>query len=74
MLTYQWLNKSKQRFYKIDVTKDGTNVVFNYHWGSCITNRGGKKSILLYSQEEAQKTIEKLIKRRKNRGYDLITP
>jgi hypothetical protein len=51
MLIYQWLNRAKDRFYKIAVQKDGTNVVLDYHWGSCNSNRGGKKSILLCSEE-----------------------
>ncbi len=74
MLIYQWLNRAKERFYKITVQKDGTNVVLNYHWGSINTNRGGKKNILLCSQEEAQKTIDQMMKRRKSRGYELVAP
>jgi predicted DNA-binding WGR domain protein len=73
MLIYQWLNRAKSRFYKIVVQKDGTNIVLDYHWGSCNTNRGGKKSILLCSEEEAQSAIDKMMKRRKSRGYELIT-
>jgi len=72
MLIYQWLNKAKERFYKITVQKDGSKVVLNYHWGSVNTNRGGKKSLLLCSEEEAKKTIDQMIKRRKSRGYELI--
>lgn len=74
MLIYQWLNNAKERFYKITVQKDGANVVLDYHWGSVNTNRGGKKSISLCSEEEAQKTIEQMMKRRKSRGYELIAP
>lgn len=48
--------------------------VLDYHWGSCVSNRAGKKNILLCSEEEAKKTIEQMIKRRKSRGYELITP
>ena len=54
------------------VEKYGTNMLLNYHWGSINTNRGGKKSLLLCSEEEAKKTIEKMMKRRKSRGYELI--
>lgn len=74
MLIYHWLNRAKDRFYEIAVQKDGTNVVLDYHWGSCNSNRGGKKSILLCSEEEVQKTIDQMMKRRKSRGYELIAP
>ena len=74
MLIYQWLNREKARFYKIAVQKDGTNIVLDYRWGSCSTNRGGKKSILFCSEDEAKKTIERMKKRRKSRGYELIAP
>ncbi len=73
MLIYQWLNRTKERFYKITVNNDGINVVLNYHWGSINSNRGGKKEIQLCSEEEAKSTIEKMMKRRKSRGYELIT-
>ena len=75
MLTYQWLNKAKDRFYQITVKQNGfTNIVLHYHWGSCNSNRGGNKSIFLCSEEEAKKTIEQMMKRRKRRGYELIAP
>lgn len=74
MLIYKWLNKAKERFYQINVLKDGCNIILDYHWGSCNSNRGGKKSILLCSEEEAKKTIEGMMKRRKRRGYELIAP
>jgi predicted DNA-binding WGR domain protein len=71
---YKWLNRAKDRFYKITVKRDGTAIILDYNWGSCNTNRGGKKSLLLCSEEEAQKTINQMMKRRKSRGYELITP
>ena len=74
MLIYEWFNRAKDRFYKITVQKDENNIVLDYHWGSCNTNRGGKKSISLCSEEEAQKTIDQMMKRRKSRGYELIAP
>lgn len=75
MLTYLWLNKAKQRFYEIVVQRNASHsIILNYHWGSCLTNRGGKKEMYVLSKEEAQKTIDKLMKRRKSRGYELITP
>ncbi len=73
--TFEWLNKAKSRYYTIDVQKDGTNnIVLAYRWGSCITNRGGKKDVLVQTQEEVQRFINLMIKRRKSRGYELITP
>lgn len=74
MLIYQWLNRAKDRFYKIAVKQDGTRIVLDYNWGSCNSNRGGNKSISLCSKEEAQKTIEQMMKRRKSRGYELVAP
>jgi predicted DNA-binding WGR domain protein len=73
MLTYQWINRAKDRFYQITVKQNGfTNIVLDYHWGSCNSNRGGKKSLSVCSEEEAKKTIEGMMKRRKSRGYELI--
>lgn len=71
---YQWLNKEKSRFYSITIQKHETNLVLNYQWGGCNSNRGGKKSIPAQSLEEAQVYINKMMKRRKSRGYELIAP
>lgn len=73
--SYQWLNREKSRYYTITVEKDGTNnIILNYRWGGCNSNRGGKKNLLLCSEEETNKTIEHIMKRRKSRGYELINP
>ena len=73
MQTYEWVNKEKERFYKIEVKYQGDiGLALDYKWGSTISNRGGKKNVLLNSREEAQKTIEQMMKRRKSRGYELI--
>ena len=70
---YEWLNREKQRFYKITVQRKGiAEIVLNYHWGSCHTNRGGHKNIYAQTEEEAQRFITNMIKRRKSRGYELI--
>ena len=74
MLIYQWINKTKDRFYKIEVQEDDNRIRLDYSWGSCNSNRGGKKNIFLCSEEEAQKTIDQMMKRRKSRGYELIAP
>lgn len=73
MLTYQWINRAKDRFYQITVITNAQNITLDYQWGSCNSNRGGKKSLLLCSEIEAKKTIEQLMKRRKSRGYELIS-
>lgn len=75
MLIYQWLNKEKARYYRITVEKNGTHdIVLNHRWGSCHSNRGGKKNIFVRTQEEAQGFINKMMKRRKSRGYELTCP
>jgi len=75
MRTYQWLNHIKKRFYQITVKHNETyNIIIDYRWGSCVSSRGGFKTLSGISEEEAEKTIEKLMKRRKSRGYELITP
>jgi WGR domain-containing protein len=71
---YEWLNREKSRYYKITVERDGSNnIVINHNWGGCYSNRGGKKNLFVHTEEEAKLIIEKMIKRRKYRGYELIT-
>jgi len=75
MSIYEWVNKEKARFYKIIIKKEGNNrIVLDYQWGSCNTKRGGKKKLCVQSEDEAQKYITKMLKRRKSRGYMLIAP
>jgi len=72
---FKWLNQEKSRYYIITVEKDGTNnIVLNYRWGGCNSNRGGKKNLSVQTEEEAKIYINKMMKRRKSRGYELITP
>ncbi len=73
-MTYHWINKPKARFYRITMKGNGSNILLNYQWGSIMSNRGGKKSLLLCSEQEAKSTIEQMIKRRKSRGYELLFP
>ncbi len=73
MQIYQWINKAKERFYKVEIKENKDTLVIDYQWGSCISNRGGKKNVFVSSQDEAQKTIEQMMKRRKSRGYELIS-
>jgi len=73
--TYQWLNMEKSRYYTITIQKNGySNIILNYRWGGCNSNRGGKKNISVQTQEEAQDYINKMMKRRKSRGYILTAP
>lgn len=72
---YEWLNHEKSRYYKITVHKqDYDHIVLNYDWGSCNSNRGGTKNLLVHTDEEAEKHVIKMLKRRKSRGYELISP
>lgn len=74
MQIYHWLNRAKERFYYLTVLKKEDNIIINYHWGSCSTLRGGKKIVSMESENEASTFIQQMIKRRKSRGYELITP
>ena len=72
---YHWLNPEKSRYFKIAIRESRIDeIILDYDWGSCTSNRGGKKRIIAESYEEAQKYIEKMKKRRKSRGYFLIAP
>jgi hypothetical protein len=72
---YKWLNHEKSRFYTIVVKKDVTNdIILSHTWGGCHSNRGGKKNLLVQTDDEVQAIIDKMMKRRKYRGYDLIAP
>ena len=73
MLIYQWTNDTKNRYYKITIEGQGNDLVaINYRWGSCITRRGGNKKDLC-TREEAKKVIDQMIRRRKSRGYKLVS-
>lgn len=74
MLIYQWHHSKKDRFYKLAIQEDLNQYRLDYSWGSCTSNRGGKKNLFLSSKEEAQKTVILMMKRRKSRGYELLTP
>lgn len=74
MNIFRWLNYEKARYYIVEVQKDGTNFILNYTWGGCNSNRGGKKNVTVNSFRQAEENIKKLLKRRKSRGYQLITP
>lgn len=71
---YEWLNHEKLRYYKIAVQAVNDGIIISHDWGSCITNRGGKKNIFVKTEKDAQMSIGKIMKRRKSRGYKLIAP
>ena len=76
MKFYKWLNEAKARYYTISVEKneDNENNIVLYHsWGSCITRRGGKKIVSVGSESDVRNVINQMIKRRKSRGYELLT-
>ena len=71
---YEWLNHEKSRFYKIMIQKTETNgIILNHAWGGCYSNRGGKKNLFVQTEDEARKIIDKMMRRRKSRGYEFIT-
>ncbi len=69
---YQWLNRDKSRYYTIIVAKMKNKIMLNYYWGGCNSNRGGKKNLLVQTEEEVMAYINDMMKRRKSRGYELI--
>lgn len=75
MNIYKWINHEKSRFYTIEIHKHTSSAInINYRWGGCNSNRGGKKNILVQTEEEVAKYINQMMKRRKSRGYVLIAP
>lgn len=75
MNIYKWLNHEKSRYYTIIVEKVKHNdILLKYYWGGCNSNRGGSKNIRINTQQEVELYINKMIKRRKIRGYELISP
>ena len=72
---YEWLNREKSRYYKVAIQETGKDgIILAHDWGSCTSNRGGKKNLFVQTQEDAQKFIVKMMKRRKSRGYELVAP
>lgn len=72
---YEWLNREKDRYYKIIVNRyNSDKIVLNYAWGGCKSNRGGRKDICVTTEEEVHQCIHQMMKRRRSRGYELVTP
>jgi hypothetical protein len=57
----------------IDVIKNDEFIILNYKWGSCNTRRGGNKNLIVKNLDEVNFYVNAMIKRRKSRGYDLIS-
>ena len=72
---YEWLNREKNRYYKITVDNFGEmgNIIY-YAWGGNNSNRGGRKHVFVPTRDGVQKIISMLMKRRKSRGYELVAP
>jgi len=74
MLTYNWINPDKARYYTITVQKKSAlkQIVLLHAWGGCYSNHGRRKSIQVESEEQADSYIKQMIRRRKSRGYELL--
>lgn len=71
---YEWLNKEKSRYYRISIIQHHNDIILSHSWGGCNSNRGGKKNLFVKTEEEMTITLNKMIKRRRSRGYELIAP
>jgi predicted DNA-binding WGR domain protein len=71
----KWLNKEKHRYYTIIIQNHDSyeEIALKHSWGSCVSNRGGNKNLFVKTEQEAQKYISKMMKRRSYRGYELIS-
>jgi hypothetical protein len=75
MSVYQWINKEKSRYFTIIVKKEAqSEIVLKHSWGGIHSNRGGKKDLLVHSEDEMQRCITNMMKRRKSRGYEIVSP
>lgn len=72
MIYYRFENKNKKRYYKIILSRDLFNEwVITKVWGSLNNASGRIVHIHAPSYETSLSMIEKLIKLRKKRGYEL---
>ncbi len=70
---YIWTNTKKNRYYKIRVHKDMLNdTVLTFTWGGKNNRKGNHKHLVVSSEQEIEKQISEMMKRRCNRGYDFI--
>lgn len=72
---YEWLNKEKSRFYKVSIEKDDQKgFALKHSWGGCYSNRVGSKYVAMQTEEDTKRYLAYMVKRRKSRGYELLTP
>lgn len=73
MTTFKWINNDKSRYYTINIQHNiKSGISLYYSWGGINSNRGGNKNVSVSTQKEAEHLIEKMVKRRKARGYKLM--
>lgn len=73
MLHYRWINKEKQRYYKILFAQDlFGHWVVTKAWGGLNHAHGGMRKVTCFSYEEGMKIIKKIFVQRKRRGYCII--
>ena len=61
------------RYYKAEITEDLFDIIVLCQWGTVGTSRGGSKSYPVQDIEHAYQRLKEIKKRRKQRGYIVIT-
>jgi len=71
-LSYRWVHKAKHRYYRIIVSKDllGDWVVTRV-WGGVNQKSGRAIHLPCSSYDDAKRFIDKMMKIRRQRGYEL---
>lgn len=71
---YYWLNIKKSRYYKIIIQKDMLNDwILTCVWGGINSRLGNYSHLKIDNENEAKIHIDKMMKHRRKRGYELIT-
>lgn len=71
---YRW-QKGHARFYRVIIQKDLLNDwILTCIWGGRSNRLGNFKHITLKSLEHGFQFVDLMMKRRKQRGYELLTP
>lgn len=61
-----------ERYYSAEITEDLFNTVVFCTWGTKGTKLGGIKTHPVETTEQAETLLQTIVKRRKQRGYNLI--
>lgn len=70
---YHWLNREKQRYYKIIVHKDMLDDwVVTSIWGGINSRLGNYKHMVMNDSDKIKKFISDMNTRRARRGYVLL--